>query len=194
MFAKIVRFVKSLFLFALSVFFIGFFVFLAQIQRYDVPSTPGAQGVVVFTGGADRIETALRLLEQKAAPRLLISGVDVSTSKLALNRIYKINADLLECCVDIDRVALDTIGNAEETVRWSKKHDYRSLIVVTSAYHMPRSLLELSRRTTETLVPYPVKTDIFDAGGWFFDADVMELLLREYLKNIIALGQYSHRY
>ena len=45
-----------------------------------------------------------------------------------------------ECCADIGYAAEDTYGNAEEAAEWTAQHRYKSLIVVTASYHMPRSL------------------------------------------------------
>jgi len=51
-----------------------------------------------------------------------------------------------ECCVDLDYTAVNTIGNAVETRRWALNHGFHSLVVVTSNYHMPRAMLELSHQ------------------------------------------------
>ena len=43
----------------------------------------------------------------------------------------------------MDRLALDTKGNAEHTAQWAELHGFKRVIVVTSSYHMPRSLEHL---------------------------------------------------
>ena len=78
---------------------------------------------------------------------------------------------LFSCCVDIDHAALDTIGNAEESAKWVRSHDYGSVILVTNNYHMPRSLLEMGRLLgKEELEPYPVVNSRLDNGGWIVQA------------------------
>ncbi|MCE3519379.1 hypothetical protein LXJ58_32015, partial [Escherichia coli] len=75
-----------------------------------------ADGIVVLTGGYSRIEGALDLLKNKRGKRLFISGVHPSTKRGELQRVTRGDATLFECCVDIDRSALDTIGNASESI------------------------------------------------------------------------------
>ena len=62
-----------------------------------------------------------------------------------LAKMLPVSRDLFDCCVDLGYQALDTAGNARETRDWAREHNItRSLIVVTSNYHMPRALAELS--------------------------------------------------
>jgi hypothetical protein len=51
---------------------------------------------------------------------------------------------LYPCCVDIHVAALDTAGNNEQSAAWMYAHKFRSSIMVTNNYHMPRSILERS--------------------------------------------------
>ena len=83
-----------------------------------------ADGIVVLTGGYSRIEGALELLKNKRGERLFISGVHSSTNRSELQRVTGGDATLFECCVDIDRSAMDTIGNAAESVKWAKANHY----------------------------------------------------------------------
>lgn len=103
-----------------------------------------ADGIVALTGGADRVETALHLLESGAAPLLLISGVGRGADLAELLRGVRLSPGQTER-VTLGRVATTTLGNAEETAAWAQAHDIRSLLVVTAGYHMPRALLEIGR-------------------------------------------------
>ncbi len=102
--------------------------------------------IVVMTGGPGRVNRGVALLRAGKARRLFISGVDrtVRPHELALT----VNAPpaLFRCCVDLGREAVDTRSNADETARWVKMRGYRSVRLVTSAWHMPRARLELSAR------------------------------------------------
>ncbi len=117
-----------------------------------------ADGIVVLTGGADRIERALCLLADGRAPLLLlVSGVARGADLAALDRRVPLDAEQA-ARVTLGRVAQSTAGNAAETARWSRAHDIRRLIVVTAGYHMPRALLELRRVLPEVqLLPAPVQ-------------------------------------
>lgn len=166
----------------------GFVRFSAQVAALDpAPAAPGADGIVVLTGGKARIETALDLLDRGKGRRLLISGVHPNTSITAIRRAVGGDARLFDCCVDIDRAALDTIGNAEETGKWARSHGFSSLIVVTSDYHMPRSLMEM-RRIIEgiPIIPHPVHHAIEDGGSWYSDPEALRLVASEYLKYVAA--------
>jgi uncharacterized SAM-binding protein YcdF (DUF218 family) len=118
-----------------------------------------ADGIVVLTGDGARIEKALELLRNGMGKRLLITGVHEKTSRKTIRRITGSGADLFECCVDIDRAALDTVGNAKEAGFWAQNHGFKKIIIVTSDYHMPRSLIEFSRRLPDAeIIPVAVKT------------------------------------
>jgi uncharacterized SAM-binding protein YcdF (DUF218 family) len=168
-------------------FVAGFLIFADRVARTAAPAEPRADGIVALTGGEQRIEDAAALLTHGSARRLLISGVNESTSEDALAERSPELAHALDCCVDIGREAQDTRGNAEETRDWALERGYDSLIVVTSAYHMPRSLAEIGRELPDVeLVPYPVNPDNRDYAGWQSDPELFKLLLVEYTKYIVA--------
>ena len=66
---------------------------------------------------AARIDGALQLLAEGRGQRLLISGVNPAVTRKALASTLDDGARrrMLACCVDLDREAQDTIGNATET-------------------------------------------------------------------------------
>ena len=74
----------------------------------------------MLTGGSARIDSAMHLLAERRASRLLISGVNpsVGTEALAGTLDANLNA-MLACCVDLGHDARDTIGNAAETRDWA---------------------------------------------------------------------------
>ena len=111
-------------------------------------------GIVVLTGDVARIETGIRLLEKGFGSRVLVSGVNERTSRSALLRAVNYKPSATPCCIDIGHVARDTRGNAIETAHWARQHSYGDVLVVTSNYHMPRSLLELGHAMKDVrLVP-----------------------------------------
>jgi uncharacterized SAM-binding protein YcdF (DUF218 family) len=90
-----------------------------------------------------RLEAATKLLEDGKGQRLLISGVNREATRADVLGVTKAGKPIYDCCVDLGFAAADTIGNARETAEWAKAKGYKSLIVVTADYHMPRSMLEL---------------------------------------------------
>lgn len=170
---------------------IGFVAFAGGIVNATPPANPQAEGIVVLTGGSARIDGALRLLAKGRASRLLISGVNpaVGTDALAGTLDTELDA-MLACCVDLGHAARDTIGNAAETRRWVEDQGFSSLIVVTSAYHMPRSLAELAEAMPEVeLVAYPVSNPELHLDDWWHDANAFGLLMREYGKYLLTAAR-----
>jgi len=159
----------------------GFGLFRQQALRSADLETARADGIVALTGGTARIDSALALLADGRARRLLITGVHPQTSQRQLVQLTGAAPALFECCIDIDRSARDTRGNAAETRRWAAANGVRRLLVVTSDYHMPRAMLEFSRRMPEaTLLPRPVASPETGAAAW-------RLWLSEYAKYLLAL-------
>lgn len=184
---RLLRISALLVVVAVSAFAGGFLVFADQVASARIPARPRADGIVALTGGPHRIEDAAQLLGRGSASRLLISGVNERTTGGALAERSPQLARLMNCCIDLGREALDTRGNAEETGDWARRRGYDSLIVVTSAYHMPRSLAEIARELPDVrLVPYPVNPEGRDYAGWQRDPEVFTLLLVEYTKYLLA--------
>ena len=134
---------------------IGFAIFNAAVwQPSERPEV--ADAIVVLTGGADRIEAALRLLANGRAPLLLVSGVAGGVDLTDIGHRVPLDAEQAGR-VTLGRIAQSTAGNAAETALWSKTHGVKRLIVVTAGYHMPRALLELQRALPDVqLLPAPV--------------------------------------
>ena len=137
----------------------GFGVFVLNLPPPKATDDARADGIVALTGEGDRLAPAVSLLEMGNAGRLLISGVNKLTSKPELKSLLK-GGPSFDCCADLGFTAADTRGNAAEAAAWAHQHHYRSLIVVTASYHMPRSLLEFGAEMPEVaLVPFPVAAE-----------------------------------
>jgi uncharacterized SAM-binding protein YcdF (DUF218 family) len=163
---------------------LGFPVFVWSLPRAS--AAPGyADGIVALTGGEGRLQAGIELLDQGKGQRLLISGVHEGTSREELFAAVGQLSARSSCCIDLGRSAENTIGNAEETASWVGRHRYRSIIVVTASYHMPRSLMELRAVLPGTqLVPYPVFPDQVRLSEWWSDPETTGVLAGEYLKFI----------
>lgn len=179
----------------LFLFAAGYVWFALSLARAEPQLTVKAEGVVVFTGGSDRVLEAAGLFAHGQGKRMLITGVNRSTRSSELAKILPLPRDLFNCCVDLGYQALDTIGNARETREWAQVHNItRSLIVVTSNYHMPRALAELYAELPDIrLYPFPVVSEHVNVGGWASDPNVIRLVGGEYLKFIGALARIAFR-
>jgi uncharacterized SAM-binding protein YcdF (DUF218 family) len=176
---------------SLALFLGGFALFATHVSQLSTPKDPpAADAIIVLTGGQARLDAAIDLLKSGKGERLLISGVHPSTSSKMLQAATGGDKALFSCCVDIDRAALDTIGNAEESAKWVRTHAYSRVILVTNNYHMPRSLLEMGRLLDkEELDPYPVVNSKLDNGGWIVRPDALRVLFTEYNKYLAALAR-----
>ena len=164
-------------------FLVGFGVFATAILHYDKGMPTAGDAVVVLTGGELRVREGFRLFTAGAGRRILISGVNRATSKLELQRRSGVTPILFNCCVDVDYAAKDTVGNAAETRAWLQTWGFRRLVVVTSNYHMPRSLLELKRTLPGVeLVPYAVVSSNYQADQWWRKPAAVKLVMTEYIK------------
>jgi uncharacterized SAM-binding protein YcdF (DUF218 family) len=189
LFVGSLRLLFDLVMLAVFMLVIGFFIFTGGIQRSQ-PEPRTADGIAVLTGGVARIDEAMKLLTQQKAKRLLITGVNRTTSTEELKQLASQGDQLFSCCVDIDKEARNTIDNATETSEWVALKRYSSIYVVTSNYHMPRALAELARvMPGVTLIAYPVVDNNVHLNPWWSYPGTTKLLLSEYLKYLPALGR-----
>lgn len=166
---------------------VGFVWFSFSIPNDEVQLGREADGIVVLTGAAARIPDAIELLASQRGKRLLITGVHRATSAREIARLTPLYSKYFTCCIDLDKSALNTFGNALETKRWTHEHNFTSLIVVTSNWHMPRAMAELAHQLPEvTLVAYPVISEKVKTEPWWQYADTARLLFAEYLKYLFA--------
>jgi uncharacterized SAM-binding protein YcdF (DUF218 family) len=166
---------------------LGYARFAAMIDARERTNTPRTDAIVVVTGGAQRVGDAIGLLGAERGERLLISGVNERTGREELAKLNPASRDLLACCVDLDYRARNTIGNAIEARRWVRRHGFRSLLVVTSNYHMPRTLAEFAHAMPGVqLVAHPVVTEHIDTAGWWRRWSVIKVLAPEYAKYLVA--------
>jgi len=125
----------------LLVWALGFVIFMLSLGKPLEHRATDA--IVVLTGAPGRIDRGVSLMDQRAAKRMLVSGVgaDVRPSELAAR--YPGSGPLFKCCIDLGHQAVETRSNADETAEWVRDHGFRSVRLVTSDWHMPRAILEL---------------------------------------------------
>ena len=146
----------------------------------------------LLTGTDSRILAGARLLRDGRAKRLLISGVNRQTTRGEILKLTGLSGTPFEHAVDLGYEALDTIGNADEARAWADDHGYTSLIIVTSSYHMPRSMTELRLVMPKAdLVAYPVLPKGARPDAWWLHARTTRVLISEYLKYIPAAARLT---
>lgn len=167
----------------------GFVWFAAGLPREVADSVRATDGVVVLTGGSDRLAAGLDVLAAGKAGKLFVTGAHRRTSVARLQRLQPRESRMFECCVVLGKAAANTAGNASETARWAAGEDYRSLRVVTGAYHMPRSLLEFRRAMPgKILVAHPVFPAHVKLSRWWRWPGTASLIATEYNKYLMRLA------
>lgn len=165
---------------------LSFVLFVSNLPSAP-EALPKADGIVALTGGGERLDTAVALLERGVGKRLLVSGVAQETTKETVGKMAD-GGRRFACCADLGYAAEDTHGNAEEASQWARDNHFDSLVIVTSRYHMPRTLREFSAAMPEvTLIPYPVDQSRINLSGWWMHGRTVELLHREYVKYLASL-------
>lgn len=125
------------------VWIFGFLMFL--VDAFTIFHTPPpTDGIVALTGGSGRIDASIRLLEIGYGKYLLISGVGQKATLTDLEK--QLSHPIKEKYrnnIILGHNAASTFGNAVETAAWVHCYNLKSLIIVTSNYHIRRAMLEI---------------------------------------------------
>jgi uncharacterized SAM-binding protein YcdF (DUF218 family) len=168
----------------------GLAVFGAVVTGHFSGSSRAADGIVVLTGGHQRLAQAGQLFISGQARRLLVSGVNRQTSREDIRRLSAIPPYLFDCCVDIGYEARDTIGNASEARDWARIWNFSRLVIVTSDYHMPRSLAEFARTMPGVVLdPASVTSPSAAQADWWERPLFAKLIATEYLKFLLSAAR-----
>lgn len=166
----------------------GFYFFVKQLPR--PPQKPPVQNenVIVLTGGGGaRIKAAMQVFAEGERNRMLISGVNPAVSRDSIASLWPGSPDKFDCCIDLGREARSTFGNALEARDWINLHEYESILLVTSEFHMPRAILELKMQSPNTIITaYPVRSAGFSENGFPKSAESWRQVAGEYSKYLIA--------
>jgi len=174
--------------FVILVWSIGLIWFALNLPESVAEPTVETDAIVVLTGGAGRVHEGLKLLSEGRARKLFVSGVYRGVDVDELLRVSRQSPQELACCIVLGYRADNTQGNALETWAWLRDQNLRSLRLVTSAYHMPRSLLEFHRiMPAIEIVPHPIFPDDFEPGTWWRWPAKPSLIVSEYSKYLAAL-------
>lgn len=182
---------------ALAVVFLlwatGLIIFFTNIPRHVVDTQTHTDAVVVLTGGRERLKTGFKILCADQAKMIFISGVHPGETLKTLLKTIELTGT--NCPLDRDEIiasthlgylAKNTKENAQETAAWVNQMNIDSIRLVTAAYHMPRSLMQLKYLLPQvTIIPHPV----FPFGQeryWWSDVGAIQIILSEYHKFLLG--------
>lgn len=122
-----------------------------------VPETlPKVDAVIILTGDYFRLEKGVEVFVKSDAKKILLSGVPKKVPKKSvLRRIKQLSkVDLPSDSLYLGHIADSTISNATEAKIFMDLNGYKSLNLVTSNYHIPRSLYLFHRAMPECEIHY----------------------------------------
>lgn len=163
---------------------LGFVLFLIGVT-VSSPAEPleKTDAIIVVTGGQNRINTGLELLQQGKAQYLFISGVNQNVTIEQIVHLWKPDIDFIPCCIVLGHSADNTEGNARESSYWVRQQGLQSIRLVTSNYHLPRTWLEFTHALPRRkIIIHPVKPITLEDGS----RDYMHLGFSEYNKTLLT--------
>ncbi len=187
------RFTLWALIIAVILFAAGFVGFIRAAKNFETVdfSSSEIDGVVVLTGGQDRIAEGIDVLASGRVKRLLISGVNPDVTVGDLTRDVPKLRDYSQCCVDLGYSAQNTVGNAVEARAWAQQLNYQSLLIVTSSYHMPRAMAEMQHALPGTqIVPHVVLREGQRGSAARIGSEDFRLYFIEYVKFLAAQGRF----
>ena len=191
-------FFSAVFISLIICFFVGLIDYQERILSLKEYSPKRASNIVILTGGSNRIKNGLKIiksLENSAVvnTKLLISGTGkgftISNVKKLLPKNKFLNI-FIKCCVELDNKSLNTHSNAIETLKWAKKNNIKTFILITSNYHMPRAALEFNARMPNfEIITHPITPKKNDVSNWMHSFETFSLIFIEYSKFLIAISK-----
>jgi uncharacterized SAM-binding protein YcdF (DUF218 family) len=165
----------------------GLWLFVRAIPPAIETPAGHYDAIIALTGGKDRIPRALALLQAGKAEVLFISGVPDGFRFQDLASVGDVPGKsamaALRPRIFYGEHARDTIGNAEETMAWLKGKPYRTLLIVTANYHIPRTRLLFSHYLPGYALDYAsVDPPQFNRLKWLSHANSSRLIFSEYHK------------
>ena len=104
-----------------------------------------------------RIEKGMEIMQKGYADKMFISGVFMPSEIEMKFKIEKTKKDLLECCISFGEEAKNTIENAIEADQWLRNNrEITKVILITSYYHLPRSILIFEKKLSSNPEIYAV--------------------------------------
>jgi len=161
----------------LAVLFVDFVYKTFSFRARDVRT----DAIVVLAGGRGRIEEGVRLYREQPGSALFLIGVDPTVRKGDLFRERRGERGGED--VYLEKVSRNTLENALYARQILERHNVRSLRLITSRYHMKRSLLIFRSMLPRDVAIYPHPVTAANARDvWWNHGGSFRLLFSEFYK------------
>lgn len=161
----------------IAVLFVDFVYKTFSFSVRDVTS----DAIVVLAGGKGRVDEGIRLYRTGKGERLFLIGVDPSVRKPDL--FTEKPGERSGEQVYLEKASRNTLENAIFAREMLLNHNIRSITLITSRYHMKRSLLIFRNILPKDIAiyPYPVAGKS-SADSWWSHGGSLRLLFSEFYK------------
>ncbi|MGB9766890.1 MAG: YdcF family protein [Sulfurihydrogenibium sp.] len=162
----VLSFLSGLFIYLLSIEPVKDFLLKPLETKYSQPKEVYGDVIVVLGGGSyntgiltedslKRVLTGFVLHKRLNVPIILSGGSAITNlpeSEAMKSVLNELGVDKSMIFTDVN--SRDTLQNAFFTKKICEKYGFKSIILVTSAYHMPRSVMVFEKAGLQ-VIPYP---------------------------------------
>ncbi len=160
-----------------AVLFVDFAYKTYSLKSRDITT----DAIVVLAGGRGRVDEGVRLYLEGKADTLLLIGVDPSVRKGDLYRVLPGRRSAEG--VVLEQVSRNTLENALYSRELILRNKITSVLLITSRYHMKRSMLFFRTFLPKDIAIYPHPVDSTNlVSTWWSHGGSFRLLLSEFYK------------
>lgn len=162
-----------------------------DLKPSDGKGCEKADAIVAVSGGdtTARADEAIKLYKNGWADLIIFSGAaadKTGPSNALVMKQQAIDAGIDPNAVITEETSETTDQNAAETISIFKQNGVKSAILVTSAYHERRAMIEFDRRALGVdLRPHPVATDKQWSSMWWATSIGWSLAVPELFRSLI---------
>lgn len=197
---------SALFIYLISIEPVKDFLLSPLEERYPKKREVQGDVIVVLGGGSyntgvltedslKRLLTGFVLQKRLNVPIILSGGSAITNlpeSEVMKNVLIELGVDRSSIFTDV--YSRDTLGNAYFTKKICNQKGFKKIILITSAYHMPRSVLTFKEAGLD-VIPYPTDFKMdkkYTVYSYFPKMNVLQdstKVIREYIG---LVGYYIH--
>lgn len=168
----------------LIVFPVFFFISFVQDLRTYKFDKKRVDAIVVLSGGLGRVEEGLKLLKAGKGEYLIISGVDKDSDIESIFFLHDPVDFIDNKRIILEKSSSSTFENAMDVKKIVDRRGFKSIILITSVYHIKRARFIFSKVLPEDvkIFYHTVSTENFDGDKWWKDRNSTLLLLTEFVK------------